>query len=286
MRFEIASSGAAVVVDGNSVDGLFLEHFDLGRAAPRVVSRPTPRSGGSIDFTAHHSDRIVQIAARSSIGVDLLAFDALSAPGSRVEITATGHRKYPPMRMSAVGYGPSPTDSRDLHSTGDAISVGEWSVPAGVFSAISTPGSPVTARPGSTGEEPGIILPEELPWAMPPAPIVGAVTALSAGTAPSKPTIVIHGPVTNPAVFSAPHGYVTKLGMSIASGQFVVLDHTTRTAQLNGVPGGANSVHHLIDWAVSTWWPIHVGEQQITMTATAYAAPDARAVVTWDDAYL
>lgn len=267
------------------LDG-WLTSFDLGSPSVREVARDVPRSDGTIDLTSHTGARSVGMGLRFDDQSELMRFMSFGHPSIRTTLRVGSLGPWPAVSAHVRPDGFFPRVSRQEHLLGVAAVMANFVVPAGVFSAVSTPGSPVTARPGSTGEEPGIVLPEELPWAMPPAPIVGAVTALSAGTAPSKPTIVIHGPATNPAVFSAPYGYVTKLGMSIASGQFVVLDHTARTAQLNGVPGGANSVHHLIDWAVSTWWPIHVGEQQITMTATAYAAPDARAVVTWDDSYL
>lgn len=282
MRFSIGDP--AVIVDGNCADGLYLAAWQLTRAAPRVVMRDRPGFDGVIDLTARSGGSILQIAAQGSDASELLRFDAAGRVGQHVHITIEGSRKWPAVVAEAVGYGVEVDSSFAIHSVGEAITIAEWSIPGGVFHAVETLASPVTLLPGSGVGGSGIVLPEALPWAMTPAPVIGSGVVSSQGTAPTMPTMQFFGPAVQPSVSSSQGGTLT-ITRSIPADQLIEVDFAARTAQLNGVAGAAYSAHADLDWDGPIWWPIMPGDQEMRMAASSFG-DGARVVVEWADAFI
>lgn len=92
----------------------------------------------------------------------------------------------------------------------------------------------------------------------------------NAGNADVMPTLTINGPVVNPSVRNVTTNRVTALGISLLSGESLVIDFTAKTVLLNGT---ANRRQNLLP--TSTWWPLVPGVNEIRYSATAYTPSTA-----------
>lgn len=102
------------------------------------------------------------------------------------------------------------------------------------------------------------------------------VQAAVAGSVPVAPTLYVYGPVTGPDVRldSGERFYLP--GLSIASGQFLMIDMESGAVLLDGSPSA--SVYHLVDWSVSTFWRLRPG-----LTNVRYLGGGGQLTIQWRD---
>ncbi len=81
----------------------------------------------------------------------------------------------------------------------------------------------------------GLTVPAVVPWVVSAGGTSGTVTFSSAGTAPTKPTFTIVGPVTDPRIEHATTGRVLAFtGLTLGVGDTLVIDTVKGTVLLNG----------------------------------------------------
>ncbi|MFB7671684.1 hypothetical protein ACFC26_09725 [Kitasatospora purpeofusca] len=90
------------------------------------------------------------------------------------------------------------------------------------------------ALPSVTG---GLTLPITMPVTITATTVSGSITLTNSGSAPTRPTLTIAGPVVTPTIVAAlPGGATTQIvyGDTLLTGDVLVIDSTARTVVLNG----------------------------------------------------
>jgi hypothetical protein len=113
----------------------------------------------------------------------------------------------------------------------------------------------------------------------------GYGTVTNAGNYQTWPTFKIVGPCTNPAIYyQAPAaGQIVTAGMTIAAGDYVLIDTRASTVYYNGQPGASR--YDQIDFKQTAWAPLQPGATGLRFTTATSAAPCALEV-DYADAWL
>ena len=107
----------------------------------------------------------------------------------------------------------------------------------------------------------------------------GSIFALNAGTFPTSPTFRIDGPVTNPRIENLTSGLTLSLTITLATGEFLLIDSEARTILLGGTASRYSSL------AVgSSWFSLDPGTSEVRFRATTPTA--AQLTMTWRSAWL
>ena len=91
----------------------------------------------------------------------------------------------------------------------------------------------------------------------------GTINATNAGNFPTRPTVRIDGPVTDPRIENVTAGkYLQFSGLTLASGEWLDIDFQNRTVLLNGT---ASRYNYLT--STSSFWELGPGNNQIYFTS-------------------
>lgn len=138
--------------------------------------------------------------------------------------------------------------------------------------------SAATAPPGAGT---GITLPVTIPFTIPAGSSSGILGAYNAGTLPTPWTARLDGPLVNPTIQHIESGSEMQFnangGLSIASGEYVLLDSVTRSVLYDGV---ADRRFTLLLGA--GWFDLAVGTNTVRLTADSGTGT---LTLNWRDAY-
>lgn len=98
----------------------------------------------------------------------------------------------------------------------------------------------------------------------------GLLTITTLGTRPTWPVLTVYGPITNPTITSRRAGLSIVLNYALNAGDYLVLDTNPRqrTIKLNG----AASRYSALVFALSSWWPLYPGDNDVVLGAASYSA--------------
>lgn len=140
------------------------------------------------------------------------------------------------------------------------------------------PSSPVTLSP-PTGAVGGVPYPTTVPFSFTTVGLATSTASITnAGTAPTRPTVTLNGPLADPQIANVTVGRsLAFTGLNIAAGDNVVIDFDRRTALYNG---SASRNNYLA--ASSAWWELAPGGNNITIAA---GGGSGTAVIAWRSAW-
>lgn len=253
-----------------AADPVVCTSWDLGAPSIRITSSPRASTDGTDDGAGFTGERAVTF--------DLKIFgDNAGTPYWYAErLAGMAHPARRPtlsvMRPTVDTGGDAWTMS--LRGTPFSISYGRraaallemqlsFNAPLGY---LESPLREYTSSPASTVTATGVELPLTLPFTLGTGS--GSDPALSFwldGTAPVAPVIAIYGPVTDPEVRNSFGDRFKFVGLTLLTGQFVVVDMDAGTVRLGGDPG--QSVYYLVDFSVSTFWRMPPGDNTVTYVA-------------------
>jgi hypothetical protein len=125
----------------------------------------------------------------------------------------------------------------------------------------------------------GRTLPLTLPTTFPGAGTASAVgIAVNDGTFPTRPTVLLAGPSSNPQIQHVTSGRAVALSYDIAAGEWITLDFDRRTVMLNDVAGRAYALT-----PSSSWFELQPGSNELRYVA---GGGGGSATVTWRSAWL
>lgn len=125
----------------------------------------------------------------------------------------------------------------------------------------------------AAGLAPPLTPPLALPAGAPPM----AVACTNAGSYETRPTVLITGPITGPAVVNQTTGQVVSFsGMTLAASDQLLVDLSTKTSYLNGAYRTAD--------VSSSWWVLQRGTTTVQVTGTG--ATGSTMTVAWRDAWI
>ena len=275
-------NGAQIALDSTEM-GWLVTKVDPGVPVARTVTQDRPMGNGTFDSTRHVGGRTVLIDL-SLIGENRQAMHDGLAPYLDPAATLTlfvrfeiggGYRK--------LTVRPSPQSF-------------PWERPGGIQSTLGfrSVGSPywtgpdiqtATAYPDEV--KPGLQFPWSFDISFPNAFGIGPASLVNRGSMPAEWVARIFGPVTAPRLIHVGTGKQVqfKSGFSIASGDYLTLDSTNRTAWLNGDPGASR--YGQIDFAATTdgWFDLPPGQSLVRLSGSAYLVP-AQAEISFSDTYL
>jgi len=99
------------------------------------------------------------------------------------------------------------------------------------------------------------------------------------GTFETWPVIKLTGPVASPGVTNVTTGGELELSLTVADGDYVLLDTSARTVLLNGTASRYSSLT-----AASTWWALSPGDNEIRYEASTTTT--STITLTWRSAWL
>jgi hypothetical protein len=106
----------------------------------------------------------------------------------------------------------------------------------------------------------------------------GVVVVTNSGTFPTRPRLVINGPVTNPFVENQTTGQTISFAITLTSGEHLDIDFDERTVLLNGTASRFYT-------KTGSWWELAAGDNSVRFGA-GVADPLASATIYWRDAWL
>ena len=107
----------------------------------------------------------------------------------------------------------------------------------------------------------------------------GTLTAVNDGSFQTSPVIRIDGPATNPRVESITQGKTLQFNITLAAGEFLLIDGEQRTVLLNGTASRYNTLT-----PASSWWDLSPGTNEVRFQASTTTA--ATMTLTWRSAWV
>jgi hypothetical protein len=263
--------------DGN---GFIVTTVDLGFPAVRVVADDLPGQDGSDDQTANFSSRSVQLTGHvfpSALGSRSKGLDALMpflAPGARPTLTYAFDLDVDERNLDMrVSQWSNPVISPE----NSAFSV-QWVCPNPIAYTADYSEADIPPYAGSTeGRTYPLVYPRHYPTSG-----GGGSVATTLGTYAAWPTVLFHGPCTDPALFWGTTAIVFS-GITIALGDYLEVDARNRTALLNGDPGASR--YNFLDFADTNWGPLQPGPNVLRYSPGSFSPPSL-AEVRWNDSFL
>lgn len=121
----------------------------------------------------------------------------------------------------------------------------------------------------------GFVLPFSLPFTIDASVISGSVDVVNLGTAPSRVSVAISGPVSRPSI-RTPDGRSMTFDLDVLAGQTLVIDFDAGTVLLNGVSRRGT--------LLGQWLDLTSGNTTLTFDAGSYNDA-ARMTVSWSDSW-
>lgn len=125
----------------------------------------------------------------------------------------------------------------------------------------STPWQVSTALPSGGG---GLYFPAVPPLTFSATSETGDVNAENEGTFPVAPVLRIDGPVVNPSVTHLEKGATLDFTISIADGDYLIVDAESRSVLLNGTSNRYSTLT-----SDSTWWELDPGDNTVRFRSDA-----------------
>jgi len=113
----------------------------------------------------------------------------------------------------------------------------------------------------------GMTFPETPPITFGAVSTGGTITAVNGGSFATDVTFRIDGPADNPRIESLTAGQTIAVNISLAAGEYLLIDTKSRTVLL----GGTTSRYSLLD-STSRWFTLAPGSNEITFRATTSTA--------------
>lgn len=107
----------------------------------------------------------------------------------------------------------------------------------------------------------------------------GLFTCTNAGTFETWPVIKLTGPVTDPVVYNTTSGEHLAFDITVASGDYLLIDSGARTVLLNGTASRYSTLE-----VGSNWWPLAAGDNEIRYEAATTTSSNI--TLTWRSAWL
>lgn len=108
----------------------------------------------------------------------------------------------------------------------------------------------------------------------------GSMGMVNAGVFGTPPITRIDGPVTNPKVTNVTVDKFLRVDITLAVGEFLILDHAARTVMLNGESSRYSQLT-----TDSEWWNLEAGSNTIRFDGSNTGGA-TQVIVTWRDAWL
>ena len=166
-----------------------------------------------------------------------------------------------------------------MRSTGRWPKQFQLSLVSASHRVVSASESNANFAAGSSGGEIGISSPISSPLTS-AFNSTGAVQIANQGDEPYPPRYRIDGPITNPTIRNATTGEELRFITTLATGEWLDIDVTARTALLNGVTDRYSTVQ----FPGSTWFLLQPGNNDIRLLALTSGAPAALTVY-WRSAW-
>ena len=267
----------------NPATGVIANKVDLGYPVVREVKASIPTRDGSYDTTSLIGDRVVTIdgtflqsddgTLTRQQGVDaLMPFLAPHVRPRLVVQVDTEPSRFVTLRASAqTGPHISPTFTTFTAS---------WVAPDPIFYGLGQ--ERIFVYPGT--RKAGRTYPLAFPRQYAVAGVGAVGVAVNHGSYQTWPTFTIYGPCTDPVIQYAPApGYIAFKGLSVVSGDFVVVDTQGASTLYNGQ--ASRSVYSLLDFTQTVWAPLQPGSTELFFLP-ASSTPATFLQVDWYDAYL
>ncbi len=126
----------------------------------------------------------------------------------------------------------------------------------------------------------GFSFPLSFPLAFGTVSTGGIATINNAGNIETYPVITIYGPVDTPILENYTAGKLLKFNLSVAAGDYLVIDFKAKTVKLNGTASRMTALAS--GWS---WWNLAPGNNEFHYRASTYEAA-SYARVTWRDAWM
>lgn len=264
--------------------GVFLQSLDAPMPGVREVAEDRTDDDGTRDSTALFGARActVELLVTESpraVEDELTRFlHPRSRPFLVVEDDGWSQARRLGLRVDQFS---APLTLDTARWDGRRIAVG-WKVPDGVWEATDL--TSVTVRADVQGTPVGLSLPFSLPVALASTSATSATILSDAGSVPSHFTARLYGPCAGPRLRNETTGEEITFtdSLVLGAGEYVEIDTRARTADLMSL---SNSRLNLLDFAVTSWWRIEPGDNQIRYNPTISDAGSA-AVITYRPAWL
>jgi len=275
-----------VLVGAGCGTGLALQTLDLGAPAIREVAYERVDQDGEDDETSLFGARIV------SANVTLYSEGDLT-PAATLDrlLSFCSPRLRPRLTFRLIGQDERQVTLRALpfgaplglpgYST--IIAQVQWKAPDGRI--LSTALNTARLGPAGVGVETGRSY-DLVPDRAYPGFTGGGQSVTVGGNIPTNPVIRIYGPCTNPKIENATVGRTLEFtGLTVASGDYLELDVTARTVRINGSAAVGDNRYGNLNFAVSQWWSLVPGFNNVRYYPATASAPSA-AQITWQNGWL
>ena len=109
----------------------------------------------------------------------------------------------------------------------------------------------------------------------------GPLSVTNAGSTPTRPTLTVSGPISNPTFTNITTGKALGLTTTIAAGGSVTVDFGARTI----VNQAGTSIYSALNYTTSQWWDLPSGTNSLNVTG-AWTVAGGTFSVGWKDAWL
>jgi hypothetical protein len=264
--------------------GLKVQGLDVPQAAPREQVEARTDDDGEDDTTEYYgaASCSLELLAEQTPEAFRAELDAFLHPRTRPYLVAEDDEWAQARRLRLRVTQRTDPRTTQLPRTMRRIQV-QWRVPDGVWEAAEP-----TTVPDIGADVPSTVgrtYPKTYPWAYTPTMSVGASLVTNLGLIPSHFVARLYGPCTAPRLVNETLGEEIAFTSDLAldAGEYVEIDTRDKTAYLLSMPGVSRL--NQIDFAVTSWWRIEPGEQQIRY-APASASAGAAAQIEYRPAWL
>lgn len=250
----------------NPGSGVVVKNYDLGFPTAREDVQDLVGQYGTLDQTKHFGNRTVKMdvsvldVAGSTRHQTMDVLRLLCRPGGRpklfVQCDGWAQQRVLTLRGTPASCVVGPLNASYLEASL------AWVVPTGAMTATSV--SELQIQPVQTTAV-GLSLPLSFPLSFAPGTLSNMATATNSGTIGIPWVAKFYGQATNITITNRTTGATMVLNTSIASGNYLQIDSSARTALMNNTPG--DSLFGSIDFTQSSWWMLARGDNVISVTA-------------------
>lgn len=237
-----------------SADPVFCRQWDLGAPDVRVTATPIPGSDGTEEGPAFLGARTITLDLTIQGSAIRSAYDYLTT------LTKMSHPLQKPVLKVSRATGTAETWTLPLR--GNPFSV-QWTRRSAalidVQLSFTSPGGllegPLRSYEFQAAgtESGGLVFPSDFPEDFGTGASTNPYRAIDVGgMAPVSPTLYFQGPLTGAEAYTDDNERFRMPDLILAAGQLAMVDMETGDVLLDGNP--ANSLYHLVDFDVSSFW--------------------------------
>ncbi len=267
-------------LDGDAFDltatGAVVTEVDPGWPDVRTVVEDRQSSSGTRDATVHHGARILSIKATVPHDARRHVLDGLGrflAPGSRPTVVWDDDDGQLRQATCAADKFSQPlvAGPRDLTLS--------WRVPSGLIEGVELMDRATPPQFPPAGRTYPLTFDRTYPHTE-----ITAIDAVNEGNAFAPWSATIIGPIVGPAIVNLDTDQAVVLsGLTLATGEWVVVDSAEHTVYASGDPG--SSRFGTVDVTSTNWWRLAPGTTRVQLQCTD-AEGWASMALRWRDAYL